>query len=90
MNRFAFAASLLASAVALACPVCGAATSNETEYQLMTLVMSALPLLTMGGIVGLIAYRAKKADRDEQKPPKLPEPPASKKPGDDGGDAPKP
>lgn len=71
-ERLAFVAALLSSAVALACPVCGVATSNETEYQLMTLVMSALPLLTMGGIVGLIAYRAKKADQAERPPPPAP------------------
>lgn len=69
MPRFAFVLALLASAAAVACPVCGAASTNEREYQVMTLIMSALPLLTMGGIVGFIAYRAKQADRAEQRPP---------------------
>lgn len=72
MTRFAFVLTLLASAVAVACPVCGAASSNEREYQVMTLIMSALPLLTMGGIVGFIAYRAKQADKAEPKPPPAP------------------
>ena len=69
VNRVAFVLAFFASAVALACPVCGTARANESAYQVMTLIMSALPLLPMGGIVGLIAYRAKQADRNERPPP---------------------
>ena len=39
-------------ALALACPVCGLAGTegNATAYRVMTALMSALPLLMIGGI----------------------------------------
>lgn len=64
--RWAFVLALLGSAVALACPVCGAATDNQDEYKYMTLVMSALPLMMMGSVVGVIAFRVRKADREDE------------------------
>lgn len=52
----------LGSGAAWACPVCGAATDTKGTYQAMTLVMSGLPLLMIGGIVLVIVLRY----RDEQ------------------------
>ena len=63
MRALAFLAVLFLSAAALACPVCGAATDTKGTYQAMTIVMSLLPLLTMGSIVGFIVFRVRRSER---------------------------
>ena len=69
MRGLAFLGVLFVSGVALACPVCGAATDTQEVYKSMTVVMSLLPLAVMGSVVGFIAYRAKRADREVRTPP---------------------
>jgi hypothetical protein len=68
-RAFAFVLVLLTSAVALACPVCGAETDTKGTYLGMTMVMSLLPLAMMGSVVGFIAFKVRKADRLAQLPP---------------------
>jgi hypothetical protein len=63
MRALAFFSVLLLSAVAFACPVCGAATDTKGTYQAMTVVMSLLPLAMMGSVVGFIAFRVRRAER---------------------------
>ena len=74
MRALAFVVALLTSAAALACPVCGATTDNNGAYQAMTAVMSLLPLVMMGSVVGFIAFRVRKAERQNQPPPPPPPP----------------
>lgn len=62
-RALAFFCVLLFAGAALACPTCGAETDTKGVYQAMTFVMSLLPLAMMGGVVGFIAYRVRKADR---------------------------
>ncbi len=63
MRALTFLGGFLVATAALACPTCGAETDTKGTYQAMTMVMSLLPLLMMGGVVGFIAYRVRKADR---------------------------
>lgn len=63
MRALSFLVTLLFAGAALACPTCGAEADTKGTYQAMTMVMSLLPLLMMGGVVGFIAYRVRKADR---------------------------
>lgn len=72
MRAIAFFSVLLFSAVALACPVCGAATDTKGTYQAMTVVMSLLPLAMMGSVVGFIAFRVRRAERTTLPPPPAP------------------
>ncbi len=65
----AFLSVLLVAATAFACPVCGAETDTKGTYQVMTMVMSLLPLVMMGSVVGFIAYRVRRADRQAGTPP---------------------
>ena len=58
---------LFASAAAWACPVCGAAQDTKGTYINMTLVMSALPLVTIGAVVLGIALRFKRHEAEEKK-----------------------
>ena len=53
----------LASSVAWACPVCGAATDTKSTYINMTLVMSGLPLLMIGSVVFWVARAVLNADK---------------------------
>jgi hypothetical protein len=69
MRALAFFTALLLSTAALACPVCGAETDTKGVYQAMTFVMSLLPLAMMGGVVGFIAYRVRRADQLPPPPP---------------------
>lgn len=49
---------LLLAAAAFACPVCGQPLeNNQTNYLVMTIVLSLLPLGMMGG-VGFWVYRS--------------------------------
>ena len=69
MRALAFFSVLLIAGVALGCPVCGAETDTKGTYQAMTVVMSLLPLAMMGSVVGVIAFRVRKADRSSLPPP---------------------
>ena len=49
-------------AAAQACPVCGAASTNDQgSYLAMTIVLSLLPLGAVGGIVWWVARHARSA-----------------------------
>ncbi|MBS1149181.1 MAG: hypothetical protein H6Q89_879 [Myxococcaceae bacterium] len=75
MRALAVLAVLLSGSIALACPTCGAATDTKGTYQAMTAVMSLLPLLMMGGVIGFIAFRVRRAEREALAPPPQPPPP---------------
>lgn len=61
--RLAAAALLaLSPAVALACPVCGQGREGSAAALLvMTIILSALPLLMIGSVVGYAVHRARRA-----------------------------
>jgi hypothetical protein len=70
MRRLALLAVTLLAPVALACPVCGTAATEQGQeaYKFMSIIMSVLPLLAIGGVVAWVASRvraAEKADADE-------------------------
>ena len=67
MNRLAFLLLVLLSATALACPVCGTAATEEGQeaYKFMSIIMSALPLLAIGGVVSWVALRMRAHARAE-------------------------
>ncbi len=78
MRRAALLGAWLLPAIALACPVCGL-PPQETRwaYQLMSVIMSLLPLAMIGGGIAFLVYRVKKAEAAEQallqpKPPAEP------------------
>ena len=56
---------LLVPAPAFACPVCGLAGSGETNgaYFVMTIIMSGLPLVMIGGVVFWIYRRSSSDDQ---------------------------
>ena len=68
MRALAFFCVLLFAGAAFACPTCGAATDTKGTYQAMTVVMSLLPLAMMGSVVGFIAFRVRRADRQSLPP----------------------
>jgi hypothetical protein len=58
MNRAAVALfALSVSAEALACPVCGGGGKNAWAFFDMTIFMSAVPLVMLGGGVGFLYWR---------------------------------
>lgn len=61
MKHLPLIAALVAvPALAVACPVCGAATEdNRMAYLGMTIVMSLLPLVGFGGIAWWVWKRSK-------------------------------
>lgn len=62
-------ASTLVAKAAWACPVCGLPLEQgQDAYILMTPIMSLLPLLLVGGVVGWVVVRARRADREEGHP----------------------
>lgn len=64
----AFLAVTLAPAAARACPVCGGgATDSGGAYLFMSGVLSALPLLMMGGIAAWVITRARARDESEER-----------------------
>ena len=69
MRALAFFSVMLIAGVAVACPVCGAATDTKGTYQAMTVVMSLLPLVMMGSVVGFIVFRVRRAERLMLRPP---------------------
>ena len=71
-RALAFLCVLLTAGAAFACPTCGAETDTKGVYQAMTMVMSLLPLAMMGTVVGLIAFRSRRADRQSAPPPPPP------------------
>ena len=56
--RLALLGMLFAGA-AFACPVCGlsATEQGQSAYAYMSLIMSFLPLVVMGSIIGYFVYR---------------------------------
>lgn len=64
MRSFATALLFLAPAAAVACPVCGQGREGTAAALLvMTIIMSALPLLMIGGVVAYAVRRARLAER---------------------------
>jgi len=76
-SLLAFALVALVPDVALACPVCGPAGTEDTAlaYLGMTLVLSGLPLAMIGG-VGYWIYRQHAAADDADRGADRPEPSA--------------
>ena len=61
---------LLLPRLAWACPVCGQGREgSESALLIMSGILSALPLLMIGGIVAWIVSRARAADDDAPPPP---------------------
>ncbi len=59
----AVAAGALLPAVALACPVCFSGTEeNRTAYFLTFVLLTVLPLLSVGAVVCFIARRYRQAE----------------------------
>jgi hypothetical protein len=57
-----------ASSVAWACPVCGGAASSpesQRAYVVMSVILSALPLLGIAGIVLWVARRVRAAEASQ-------------------------
>lgn len=61
--------SLLLSAPALACAVCGAGDDpSKGSYVSMSIIISLLPLAMLGGIVAWVVNRTRAAEREAQLP----------------------
>lgn len=65
MRRVAALALVLLAPAALACPVCGVAANEQGQeaYKLMSLILSVLPLLGIGGVVTWVASRVRAAEK---------------------------
>lgn len=63
-------ASLGLPAPAFACPVCGvsATEQGQTAYIVMSVVLSLLPLLGIGGLVAWVAVRMRAASGTAERP----------------------
>jgi hypothetical protein len=74
--------------VALACPLCLAAKDEAVQmaFLLTTVLLSALPVIMIGGLIIWIAKRSRDLDREERAPEPLPvaepAPPAPETPVD--------
>lgn len=68
MRRLAALAVAVFAPVALACPVCGqsATEQGQAAYLNMSVILSALPLLAIGGVLGFVAMRVRAAARAER------------------------
>jgi hypothetical protein len=55
----------LAPALARACAVCGAGDDDPAQgaYLTMTLIISGLPLLMLGGLIGYVVVKSRTAGR---------------------------
>ena len=72
---------LLASRAAWACPVCGAQNQDgQAAYLVMTGIMSALPLLFMGGVVLWLVRCVRSADHRTPAEPATAELPGARAP----------
>lgn len=66
-SRLAALLVALASAAAVACPVCGQGKEGTGPALLtMTIIMSALPLAMVGGLAAWAAHRVRKARREDE------------------------
>ena len=71
MRRVGHAAAVaalawLTPALALACPVCiGANEANRDAFLLSTVFMSLVPLAMIGGLVGFLVLRARRAGESD-------------------------
>ena len=56
------------NALVLACAVCGAGENDPSRgsYVFMSLIISVLPLLLLGGIVGYVVLKTRAADDGEK------------------------
>lgn len=64
-GRFAALAVSFAPALALACPVCGQGREGSgTALLIMTLILTALPLGMIAGVIGWLAVRVRRAERE--------------------------
>ncbi len=78
------AAVWLTPALALACPVCGQPPQQTRwAYQLMSVILSLLPLAMIGGTITFIVKRVQRLEREEAAlgaPAPVPAPPPSPAP----------
>lgn len=76
-TRSAAALCALAAAPALACPVCGETYGPARwAYFVMTLILSLLPLALIGGVIGAVVIRARRAEAEAARAQPAPRPPA--------------
>lgn len=71
LSKAALLAAVGLPASALACAVCGAGDEpSRSSYVVMSVIISLLPLLMLGGIVGFVVYRSRdvkgRASSDER------------------------
>ena len=65
MTRLLSIALSLAPALVFACPVCGQGRDGSGPALLvMSIIMTVLPLLMIGGVIGWIALRVRRAERE--------------------------
>lgn len=62
----AFAVVVFLPALARACPVCFTGTENREEYFVTFVLLTVLPLLSVGGILYWIIRRVRQGDRADQ------------------------
>lgn len=70
MRALTALAVALAPALARACAVCGAGDDDPARgaYLTMTLIISGLPVLMLGGVIGYVALKSRAARRDGAPP----------------------
>ena len=62
---------VLVPALAFACPTCGLPLpQTKSTYEVMSIILSLLPLGMVFGVVGYVAHRVRVMERDEQLPPR--------------------
>jgi hypothetical protein len=56
------------NALVLACAVCGAGENDPSRgsYVFMSIIISVLPLLLLGGIVGYVVMKTRSAESEEK------------------------
>lgn len=62
----AFAVVGAVPALARACPVCFTGTENREEYFVTFVLLTVLPLLSIGGILYWVIRRVRQGDRADQ------------------------
>ena len=78
MGRALGLGALLLAGPALACSTCAAGSDTKGTYQVMTLIMSALPLLMIFGVGGWVVAKVRKAERAAKTPAPAPVPAPSR------------
>ncbi len=70
MRRLVLIAIAFTPAIALACDSCGGGNPNNNyqtkwAYQLMSAILSLLPLAFIGSVIAFVVYKARQAEREE-------------------------